>query len=76
MKYQNEAIGGAPELKEYLRGVINDLFANRLEVEGQTVELPDEDNLECKVKYSTDEDGSSVTLKISWDNSVEEETAD
>lgn len=72
MKYQNESLGLRGDTKEGLKAVFSQLFANQLVVEGQTVELPEDLDLETKVKFATDEGGNSLTIKISWENVVEE----
>lgn len=72
MKYQNESLGLRGDTKEGLKAVFSQLFSNQLVVEGQTVELPEDRDLETKVKFATDEEGSSLTIKISWENTVEE----
>lgn len=71
MKYQNEFLGSRSDCRDNLKGVFNDIFAGSLVVEGQTVVLPGEDDLEVKVKYSTDVAGNSLTIKISWENAEE-----
>ncbi|MCR4434763.1 MAG: amphi-Trp domain-containing protein [Clostridiales bacterium] len=76
MKYQNESQGTKADLKQYLQSVLKDIFGNCLVVEGQNVEIPDEAGLDYKVKYSVDEDGGSLAIKISWENNLTEEAAE
>lgn len=76
MKYTDESQGSKSDFREYLKGVMSNMFGSRLIVEGQCVEIPDDEDLEYKVKYTVDEDGCSLTIKVSWDYDVEEETAD
>jgi len=38
-----------------------------LTVEGKNVVIPSDRQVDYKIKYSEDEEGAAVTLKISWD---------
>lgn len=68
MKYQEANIGSRAEFGEYIKKVVPDLFAGRLIVEGKTVTLPADLDLDYKVKYDDDDAGGSFTLKVSWEN--------
>ncbi len=68
MKYQEANIGSRTEFGEYIKKVIPDLFAGRLAVEGKTVTLPADLDLDYKVKYDDDDAGGSFTLKVTWEN--------
>jgi len=70
MRYQDAFLGSRAEFGEFIREAIPDLFAGRLKVEGQAVEIPDTE-LDYKVKYDDDLEGGSVTIKVSWDKVVE-----
>jgi hypothetical protein len=70
MRYQDAFLGSRTEFGEFIRAAIPDLFAGKLRVEGQIVELPDTE-LDYKVKYDDDLEGGSVTFKVSWDKVVE-----
>lgn len=72
MKYQNESLGFRADTKESLKAIFDQIFTNQLVVEGQTVELPDDRDLETKVKFAIDEEGSALTIKISWANVIDE----
>ncbi len=68
MKYQESNIGSRAEFGEYIKKVIPDLFAGRLIVEGKSVTLPADLDLDYKIKYDDDEAGGSLTFKVAWEN--------
>ncbi len=72
MKYQESSISARGDLGINLKKVVNDLLAGKLVVEGQTVEIPEDQDVDIKVKYSSDEEGGNVTIKVGWDFAVEE----
>lgn len=73
MKYQDAYLGSRAEFGDYIKKTIPDLFAGRLVVEGTPVTLPEDIDLDYKVKYDDNEEGCSVTIKVSWDKEVAEE---
>ncbi len=68
MKYQEANVGSRVEFGEYIKKLIPDLFAGRLAVEGKSVTLPSDLDLDYKVKYDDDETGGSLTIKVAWEN--------
>jgi hypothetical protein len=68
MKYQESFIGSKAEFGEYIKKAIPDLFAGKLVVEGKQVTLPSDKDFDYKVKYDEDENGGSVTFKVSWED--------
>lgn len=68
MKYQETYLGSKTEFGDYIKKAVPDLFAGRLAVEGKSVTLPADTDLDYKVKYDEDEQGGSVTIKVSWEN--------
>lgn len=68
MKYQETYLGSKSEFGDYIKKAVPDLFAGRLAVEGKSVTLPSDTDLDYKVKYDEDEQGGSVTIKVSWEN--------
>jgi len=68
MKYQESFVGSKAEFGDYVKKIIPDLFAGRLAVEGKTVTIPGDVELDYKIKYDEDEEGGSVTIKVSWEN--------
>lgn len=68
MKYQETYLGSRAEFGDFIKKAVPDLFAGRLAVEGKSVTLPADTDLDYKVKYDEDEQGGSVTIKVSWEN--------
>lgn len=68
MKYQESYLGSRSEFGEYVKRAIPELFSGKLVVEGKAVTMPSDTDLDYKVKYDEDEQGGSVTFKVSWDN--------
>jgi hypothetical protein len=75
MRYQDAFAGSKEEFGEFIRKAVPDLFAGRLVIEGKQVELPEDADIDYKIKYDDDISGGSVTIKASWDKDVEEEAA-
>ena len=67
MKYQESFLGSKSDFGDYIKKAIPDLFAGRLAVEGKAVTLPKDGDLDYKVKYDEDEQGGSVTIKVTWE---------
>lgn len=74
MRYQDAFLGSREEFGGFIKRAIPDLFAGNLVVEGTPVTLPEDTDLDYKVKYDDDEQGGSVTIKVSWDKEIAEET--
>lgn len=68
MKYQETFLGTKTEFGEYIKKAVPDLFAGRLAIEGKTVTVPADTELDYKVKYDESEEGGSFTIKVSWEN--------
>lgn len=73
MKYQEGYIGSKAEFGEFIKRAVPELFAGKLVVEGKTVALPSEADLDYKVKYDEDEEGGSVTFKVTWEKASDVE---
>ncbi len=68
MKYQEGSVGNKGDFAEYIKKMVPELFSGRLAVEGKTVIIPHDKDLDYKVKYDIDEAGGSVSVKVAWDN--------
>lgn len=73
MKYQESYLGSKAEFGDFIKKAVPELFAGKLVVEGKTVGLPQEADLDYKVKYDENEDGGSVTLKVTWEKASDVE---
>ncbi|HOM01428.1 MAG TPA: amphi-Trp domain-containing protein [Acetivibrio sp.] len=67
MKYQEDFFGTKTEFADFVKKVVPELFAGKLAVEGKTVAIPADRQVDYKIKYSEDEEGAALTLKVSWD---------
>jgi amphi-Trp domain-containing protein len=67
MKYQESSNGQRSDFAGFIKKIVPDLFGGRLAVEGKTVTLPTDCDLEYKVKYDDGENGGAFTIKVSWD---------
>ena len=67
MKYQESYLGTRAEFGEFVKKAVPDLFSGKLNVEGKTVTLPSDTDLDYKVKYDEDEQGGSITIKVAWE---------
>lgn len=68
MKYQETYVGSKAEFGDYVKKTVPELFAGRLAIEGKTVTLPADKDLDYKVKFDEDEDGGSFTIKVAWES--------
>jgi hypothetical protein len=76
MKYKEEYPGTKQECLGYLSDALTKLLRNQLTVDGETVVIPDDKEVEYKIKYDDDTMEGSLALKITWMNAeadVEEE---
>jgi amphi-Trp domain-containing protein len=73
MKYQQDFLGSRREFAEFLKKTMSDMFTGVLKVEGQTVSIPSDRELDYKIKYNVDEDSGSLAIKVTWDNALEED---
>ena len=72
MKYQEAYQGTKAEFGDFVKKAVPELFAGKLVVEGKTVSLPGDASYDYKVKYDEDEQGGSVSIKVSWEFQTEE----
>ena len=70
MKWVEEINGTKRDLLKYLEEMIGKLGEDALAVDSQKVNIPGENELKCKVKYSEDEDSIKLAIKISYDKEV------
>lgn len=73
MNYQEKFIGSKKECYEALKDLFAKLIKGNLEVEGISVEIPDDKDLQYKIKYDANEEEGQVAIKITWINEEAEE---
>lgn len=73
MKFKEEYLGTKQECMGHLSEAYAKLLRNQLVVDGEEVVIPDDRELEYKIKYDNDEFEGSLSLKITWVNAEAEE---
>lgn len=73
MKYKEEYLGTKQECMGYLSEAYAKLLRNQLMVDGEAVVIPDDKEMEYKIKYDNDEFEGSLSMKITWVNAEAEE---
>ncbi|SHJ89332.1 hypothetical protein [Tepidibacter formicigenes] len=76
MKYQEKYVGSKEELFTFLKENYSKLMKDLLEIEGKKVKIPEDKELEYKIKYENDEFEGSYAVKITWVNKEEFEEDD
>ena len=78
MKYQDKYVGAIDEIYTHLKELAAKFLKNTLVVEEQKVEIPEDKELEYKIKYENDEVEGALAVKIAWRyvEEVEEEEAE
>lgn len=73
MKYQEKYIGSKRECYEGLKDIFAKLIKGILEIEGEAVDIPNDKELEYKVKYDNNEVDGQLAIKVTWMNIDEPE---
>jgi hypothetical protein len=73
VKFKEEYLGTKQECMGYLSEAYAKLLRNQLMVDGEEVVIPDDKEMEYKIKYDNDEFEGSLSLKITWVNAEAEE---
>lgn len=76
MQYREDFSGSKGEFSEFLKKVFNQMISNYLTVEGEKAVIPEDRELDFKIKYNTDDEESSIALKVSWPNQLISESMD
>ncbi|PAB56361.1 transcription initiation factor IIE [Anaeromicrobium sediminis] len=79
MRCREKFSGSKAECFEQLKGVFKNLINGRLVIEGETVKIPSDKEIEYKVKYEDDpETEGAVSIKIGWSyvEEIEDEEED
>ncbi len=67
MKYKEGYIGSKRECLGFLSEMFTKLLKGQLTVEDQEVRIPDDRELDYKIKYEDDEVEGQLAIKVSWD---------
>ncbi|WDV44141.1 hypothetical protein PV797_11445 [Clostridiaceae bacterium M8S5] len=66
MKYQENYLCSKEESITQLKQIFTQVLKDSLEIEGNKIELPNDKDLEVKVKFDEDCCESKLTIKIQW----------
>ncbi|WP_066504994.1 hypothetical protein [Abyssisolibacter fermentans] len=76
MKYQESYLGSRDESIRNLKEIFSKLVKDSLEIEGECIKLPYDNDLEVKVKYEEDDYEGKLAIKIQWYYESDEEDID
>ncbi|MCX7708242.1 MAG: hypothetical protein N2484_00140 [Clostridia bacterium] len=66
MKHQNRYFGSKQDFSEFIRKSVSELLSGEMLVQDVQVKLPEDMDMDYKVKYEFDDLGGSFSLKVSW----------
>ena len=66
MDYREKYTGTKEEFYFFLKDEIIKLFKDKLEIEGNLVTIPDNEELDFQIKIDSDEDYGDLTFKVKW----------
>ncbi len=72
MQYQESYTEFDLGILELIKKTIPASFASALKESGTELDIPQDRELELKLKYDVAEEGGKFTLKLSWDNETGE----
>jgi len=70
MKLANENFGSKKECLDFLYDVINQIGGDSLVLDNQDVAIPEDKDLEYKVKYTEEPGETKLTIKVKWVNDI------
>lgn len=76
MKYQDKYVGSQEEIYAFIKELSTKFLRNSIVVENEIANIPDDRELEYKIKYENDEYEGALAIKISWTNAEEVEEID
>ncbi|MGI6648679.1 MAG: hypothetical protein ACOX5W_06375 [Bacillota bacterium] len=68
MAYVEEYVGSRSEFLRFMQEVWKSLNSGGINIEGKTLRLPKDTELEYKIKYDYDDEEYVLALKVSWPN--------
>lgn len=66
MNYKEKYSGTKEEFYFFLKDEIIKLFKDKLKIEGNLITIPDNEELDFKIKIDSDEDYGDLTIKVKW----------
>ena len=72
MNYKEKYTGSKEEFYFFLKDEIIKLFKGELEIEGNHVFIPDDEDLDYQIKIDSDENYGDFTIKVKWGEKPEQ----
>lgn len=66
MDISEKFVGTKQEFVKFVMEVVGGLRGGSLNIENQEVQIPDDVEVEYKIKYDEDEEECKLALKVSW----------
>lgn len=66
MNYREKYTGTKEEFYFFLKDEVIKLFKDELEIEGNLITIPDNEELDFQIKIDSDEDYGDLTIKVKW----------
>lgn len=70
MKVSSKNVGSKKECLDYLYDVVNQVGGDSLVLEEQSVVIPEDKDLDYKVKYAEEPGETKLTIKVKWVNDI------
>jgi amphi-Trp domain-containing protein len=74
--YTEKYVGSRDDFIKFMRDVIKKMDSRSLTVEDEAIELPQDIELEYKIKYDEDVEENKLSIKVCWLNPGAEVTED
>ena len=66
MNYREKYTGTKEEFYFFLKDEVIKLFKDKLEIEGNLITIPDNEELDFQIKIDSDEDYGDLIIKVKW----------
>lgn len=70
MSYANKFSGSKKECLGFLKEVVNQIHSGNLVIEGNSITIPEDMDLDYKVKFAEDPGETKLTIKVKWPNDI------
>ncbi|HEY8892321.1 MAG TPA: hypothetical protein VIM70_18975 [Clostridium sp.] len=66
MNYREKYTGNKEEFYFFLKDEVIKLFKDKLQIEGNDVSIPDDEELDFQIKLDADENYGDFSIKVKW----------
>jgi len=66
MNYREKYTGNKEEFYFFLKDEVIKLFKDKLQIEGNDISIPDDENLDFQIKLDADENYGDLSIKVKW----------